>query len=165
MAATLRIARADHRRNWPGRGVTDGNPAAERIHRPWDQATFIIVKYPPSRSSHIDLHYKDARFFIHHGDRTDATNLIRIVQETQPTESTISPPSLMCRLVSRRQNILPMQRHRHLAPSRSHANPGHGPTGAFLPSFDLTALRSNAGVPQRETTPVYPRSPYAAAKL
>jgi GDPmannose 4,6-dehydratase len=33
-----------------------------------------------------DLHEKDVRFALHHGDLTDATNLIRIVQETRPTE-------------------------------------------------------------------------------
>src|SRR6188474_1985040 len=33
-----------------------------------------------------DPHERSARFFLHYGDMTDATNLIRIVQETQPTE-------------------------------------------------------------------------------
>ncbi len=33
-----------------------------------------------------DLHEKDVRFIMHYGDMTDATNLIRIVQETQPSE-------------------------------------------------------------------------------
>jgi GDP-D-mannose dehydratase len=33
-----------------------------------------------------DPHVEHARFFLHHGDMTDATNLIRIVQETQPDE-------------------------------------------------------------------------------
>src|SRR6266853_628725 len=35
---------------------------------------------------YVDPHEAGARFFMHHGDLTDATNLIRIVQETQPTE-------------------------------------------------------------------------------
>ena len=35
---------------------------------------------------YVDPHKKDVRFFLHHGDMTDATNLIRIVQETQPDE-------------------------------------------------------------------------------
>ena len=38
-----------------------------------------------------------SRFFLHYGDLTDATNLIRIVQETQPTRSTTWPPRAMCR--------------------------------------------------------------------
>src|SRR5258707_14837608 len=35
---------------------------------------------------YVDPHQEGARFFMHHGDLTDATNLIRIVKETQPTE-------------------------------------------------------------------------------
>src|SRR5579872_6913560 len=35
---------------------------------------------------YVDPHQAGARFFMHHVDLTDATNLIRIVQETQPTE-------------------------------------------------------------------------------
>src|SRR6202022_1190627 len=35
---------------------------------------------------YVDPHEKGTRFFMHHGDLTDATNLIRIVQETRPTE-------------------------------------------------------------------------------
>jgi GDPmannose 4,6-dehydratase len=35
---------------------------------------------------YMDPHDDDVRFFMHYGDMTDATNLIRIVQETQPTE-------------------------------------------------------------------------------
>src|SRR6266700_4111621 len=35
---------------------------------------------------YVDPHQEGARFFMHHGDLTDATNLIRIVQETQPSE-------------------------------------------------------------------------------
>ena len=33
---------------------------------------------------YVDPHEHDTRFFLHHGDLTDATNLIRLVQETQP---------------------------------------------------------------------------------
>jgi GDPmannose 4,6-dehydratase len=34
----------------------------------------------------VDPHETDTRFLLHHGDLTDATNLIRLVQETQPDE-------------------------------------------------------------------------------
>ena len=34
----------------------------------------------------VDSHERDARFFLHYGDPTDATNLIRLVQELQPDE-------------------------------------------------------------------------------
>jgi GDPmannose 4,6-dehydratase len=35
---------------------------------------------------YVDPHAEKARFFLHYGDMTDATNLIRVIQETQPTE-------------------------------------------------------------------------------
>src|SRR5499426_4084229 len=35
---------------------------------------------------YVDPHEHETRFFLHHGDLTDATNLIRLVQETQPDE-------------------------------------------------------------------------------
>src|SRR5258707_316155 len=35
---------------------------------------------------YVDSHEKGVRFFLHHGDLTDSTNLIRLVQETQPDE-------------------------------------------------------------------------------
>src|ERR1700761_9770714 len=46
-----------------------------------------------ARVDHLyrDPHGSGVRFFLHYGDMTDATNLIRIVQEVQPIEITISP--------------------------------------------------------------------------
>ena len=44
-----------------------------------------------------DQHEQHVRFKLHYGDMTDATNLIRIVQETQPTKSTISQRKATCR--------------------------------------------------------------------
>ena len=35
---------------------------------------------------YVDPHVENTKFFLHYGDMTDATNLIRIMQETQPTE-------------------------------------------------------------------------------
>src|SRR5262245_50417157 len=35
---------------------------------------------------YLDPHEQDVRFFLHYGDMTDSTNLIRIIQETQPDE-------------------------------------------------------------------------------
>ena len=41
---------------------------------------------------YVDPHESEARFFLHYGDLTDATNLIRLLQETRPDEIfTISP--------------------------------------------------------------------------
>src|SRR6516165_10542626 len=76
-----------------------------------------------ARVDHLyaDPHESNVRFSMHYGDMTDATNLIRIIQETKPSEI---------------YNLA----------AQSHVQV----------SFET---------PQRETTPFYPRSPYAAAKL
>ena len=45
-----------------------------------------------------DPHERNVRFFLHNGDMTDATNLIRLTQEIpSPKKSTISPHKAMCR--------------------------------------------------------------------
>src|SRR6516225_11639177 len=44
-----------------------------------------------------DPHERNVRFMLHYGDMTDATNLIRIIQETQPTEIYNPPPRAMFR--------------------------------------------------------------------
>ena len=41
---------------------------------------------------YLDPHESDTRFFLHHGDLTDATNLIRLIQKSSPTKSTILLP-------------------------------------------------------------------------
>ncbi len=52
-----------------------------------------------ARIDHLyqDPHERDVRLKLHYGDMTDATNLIRIVQETQPTRFTISRRKAMFR--------------------------------------------------------------------
>src|SRR6202011_5807422 len=46
------------------------------------------ASFNTGRIDHLyqDLHDRDLRFFLHYGDMTDATNLIRLIQETQPDE-------------------------------------------------------------------------------
>jgi hypothetical protein len=55
-----------------------------------------------------DPHEEGVSFHLHYGDVTDATNLFRIIQETQSDRSIIWPHNRMCRSRSRRRNILPM---------------------------------------------------------
>src|SRR5258707_5342046 len=114
---------------------------------------------------YVDPH-EATRFFMHYGDLTDATNLIRIVQETKPTEIynlaaqshvqvsfetpeyTANADGLGTLRLLEAIRILGMQRHvRFYQASTS----------------ELYGLVRE--VPQRETTPFYPRSPYAVAKL
>ncbi|WP_428674083.1 GDP-mannose 4,6-dehydratase, partial [Roseibium sp.] len=113
-----------------------------------------------------DPHEENARFFLHYGDMTDATNLIRIVQETQPDEI----------------YNLAAQSHVQVSfetPEYTANADGIG-TLRLLEAIRILGMEKKTRfyqastselyglvqeVPQRETTPFYPRSPYAAAKL
>ena len=113
-----------------------------------------------------DPHEQDPRFAMHYGDLTDATNLIRIVQETQPDEI----------------YNLAAQSHVQVSfetPEYTANADGLG-TLRLLEAIRILKLERRVRfyqastselygkvqqVPQSETTPFYPRSPYAAAKL
>ncbi len=113
-----------------------------------------------------DPHEREVRFALHYGDLTDSTNLIRIVQETQPRRDLQSWRAKPRRGELRNAGIhRQRRRHRHSASPRGDPHSGPRETHALLSGVDLRALRPGAGVPQDETTPFYPRSPYAAAKL
>jgi GDPmannose 4,6-dehydratase len=113
-----------------------------------------------------DPHEPDPRFVLHYGDMTDATNLIRIVQETQPDEI----------------YNLAAQSHVQVSFETAEytANADGIGTLRLLEAIRLLKLTDRTRfyqastselyglvqeVPQKETTPFYPRSPYAAAKL
>ena len=121
-----------------------------------------------ARVDHLyrDPHGSGVRFFLHYGDMTDATNLIRIVQEVQPTE------------------IYNLAAQSHVRVSfetpEYTANADALGTLRLLEAIRILHLEEKVRfyqastselyglvqeVPQRETTPFYPRSPYAAAKL
>ena len=113
-----------------------------------------------------DPHQDSARFHLHHGDLTDSTNLIRIIQETQPDEI----------------YNLAAQSHVQVSfetPEYTANADGIG-TLRLLEAIRILGIQNSCRfyqastselyglvqeVPQRETTPFYPRSPYAAAKL
>jgi GDPmannose 4,6-dehydratase len=120
------------------------------------------------RIEHIyeDPHEEHQSFTLHYGDLTDATNLIRIVQETQPDEI----------------YNLGAQSHVQVSfetPEYTVNSDGVGVL-RLLEAIRILGLEKKTRfyqastselygaareVPQRETTPFYPRSPYAAAKL
>jgi GDPmannose 4,6-dehydratase len=120
------------------------------------------------RIEHIyqDPHEADPRFVLHYGDMSDATNLIRIVQETQPDEI----------------YNLAAQSHVQVSfetPEYTANVDGLG-TLRLLEAIRILRLEQKCRfyqastselygqareVPQRETTPFYPRSPYGVAKL
>ena len=113
-----------------------------------------------------DVHEGDVRFRMHYGDLTDATNLIRIVQEVQPDEI----------------YNLAAQSHVQVSfetPEYTANSDGLG-TLRLLEAIRILGLEKKTRfyqastselyglvqeTPQKETTPFYPRSPYAAAKL
>ena len=115
---------------------------------------------------YADPHEKGVRFFMHYGDMTDATNLIRLVQETQPTEI----------------YNLAAQSHVQVSfetPEYTANADGLG-TLRLLEAIRILGLQQKTRfyqastselyglvqeTPQRETTPFRPRSPYAVAKL
>jgi len=113
-----------------------------------------------------DPHERGRRFVLHYGDLTDATNLIRVVQEVQPDE------------------IYNLAAQSHVAVSfetpEYTANADALGTLRLLEAIRILGLEKKTRfyqastsemfgkvqeVPQRETTPFYPRSPYGAAKV
>ena len=115
---------------------------------------------------YVDPHEHSTSFFMHYGDLTDATNLIRLVQEHQPNE------------------IYNLAAQSHVQVSfetpEYTANADAVGTLRLLEAIRILKLEKRVRfyqastselygkvqeVPQKETTPFYPRSPYAAAKL
>ncbi len=113
-----------------------------------------------------DPHVTDPRFILHYGDMTDSTNLIRIVHDVQPDEI----------------YNLAAQSHVQVSFETAEytANADGIGTVRLLEAIRLLGLEKKSrfyqastselygkvqAVPQNETTPFYPRSPYAAAKL
>ena len=121
-----------------------------------------------ARIDHLyqDRHEKDVRFFLHHGDMTDSSSLIRIIQQVQPDE------------------IYNLAAQSHVAVSFEEpeytANSDALGVLRLLEAIRILGLEKKARfyqastselyglvqeIPQKETTPFYPRSPYAVAKL
>jgi GDPmannose 4,6-dehydratase len=121
-----------------------------------------------ARVDHLyqDPHEKDLRFRMHYGDLTDATNLIRIVQEVQPDE--------IYNLAAQSHVMVSFETAEYTANSDA-----LGPLRLLeaVRILDMTkrvrfyqASTSELfgkvqEIPQTEKTPFYPRSPYGAAKL
>ena len=120
------------------------------------------------RVDHIysDPHLPSVRFFMHYGDMTDATNLIRIVQETRPDEiynlAAQSHVQVSFETPEYTANSDALGTLRLLEAIRILGMAGH----VRFYQASTSELYGNArDAPQRETTPFSPRSPYAAAKL
>jgi len=113
-----------------------------------------------------DVHEQDVRFFLHHGDMTDSSSIIQVIRQTQPDEIynlaaqshvavsfeepeyTANCDALGALRVLEAIRILGLEKKtRYYQASTS----------------ELFGLAQE--IPQKETTPFYPRSPYAIAKL
>jgi len=113
-----------------------------------------------------DQHEKDVHFKLHYGDLTDSTNLIRIVQETQPDEiynlAAMSHVQVSFEMPEYTANADGIGTLRLLEAVRI--------LGLTKKTKVYQASTSELyglvqAVPQSETTPFYPRSPYAVAKI
>lgn len=115
---------------------------------------------------YVDPHENDVRFKLHYGDMTDSTNLIRIIQETQPDEI---------------YNLAAMSHVKVSFDTPEYtANADGIGTLRLLEALRILRLEKKTRIyqastselyglvqeiPQKESTPFYPRSPYAVAKL
>ena len=114
---------------------------------------------------YVDPHESDVRFTLHYGDMTDATNLIRILQEVKPDEiynlAAQSHVQVSFETPEYTANADALGTLRLLEAIRIL---GLGDSARFYQA-STSELYGNAAPPQNETTPFQPRSPYAAAKL
>ena len=113
-----------------------------------------------------DPHEEEVRFHLHYGDLTDATNLIRLVQEVQPTEiynlAAQSHVQVSFETPEYTANADGIGTLRLLEAIRIM---GLKDTTKFYQASTSELYGKVQETPQRETTPFYPRSPYAVAKL
>ena len=113
-----------------------------------------------------DLHEGNVRFMLHYGDLTDATNLIRIVQETQPDEiynlAAQSHVQVSFETAEYTANADALGTLRLLEAIRILKMEDRV---KFYQASTSELYGAAREVPQSETTAFYPRSPYAAAKL
>jgi GDPmannose 4,6-dehydratase len=113
-----------------------------------------------------DPHEDNVRFFMHYGDLTDSTNLIRLVQETRPDEiynlAAQSHVQVSFETPEYTANADGAGALRLLEAIRIL---GMEKTTRFYQASTSELYGKVQETPQRETTPFYPRSPYAVAKL
>ena len=115
---------------------------------------------------YLDPHEKNIQFHLHFGDMTDATNLIRLIQEVQPNE--------IYNLAAQSHVQVSFETPEYTANSDALG------TLRLLEAMRILKMEDKAKfyqastselygkvqeTPQSETTPFYPRSPYAAAKI
>src|SRR3954447_18228655 len=115
---------------------------------------------------YVDPHEEGAKLFLHYGDLTDATNLIRLVQESQPDEiynlAAQSHVQVSFETPEYTGNSDALGTLRLLEALRIL---GMLDRVRFYQASTSEMYGKVQAIPQSETTPFYPRSPYACAKL
>jgi GDPmannose 4,6-dehydratase len=120
------------------------------------------------RVDHIyqDSHIENARFKLHYGDLSDTSNLIRIVQETQPDEiynlGAMSHVAVSFESPEYTADVDAIGTLRLLEAIRIL---GLEKKTRFYQASTSELYGLVQEIPQKETTPFYPRSPYAVAKM
>jgi len=121
-----------------------------------------------ARVDHLykDPHEEDVNFFMHYGDLTDATNLIRIIQEVQPDE--------IYNLAAQSHVLVSFETPEYTANSDALGALrileairilGMENKTRFYQASSSEMYGKAREIPQAENTPFYPRSPYGAAKV
>ncbi|MRR15264.1 MAG: GDP-mannose 4,6-dehydratase [Deltaproteobacteria bacterium] len=113
-----------------------------------------------------DPHMENRKFILHHGDLTDSSNLIRIIQQVQPAE--------IYNLAAQSHVAVSFEEPEYTANSDALGTLrileglrilGMEKTARFYQASTSELFGKVQEIPQKETTPFYPRSPYAVAKL
>ena len=121
-----------------------------------------------TRIDHLyrDPHEEDVRFFLHHGDVTDSSNLIRVIQQVQPDE--------IYNLAAQSHVAVSFEEPVYTANSDAMGTLrlleairilGLGQRTRFYQASTSEMYGKVRETPQTEQTPFYPRSPYGVAKL
>jgi GDPmannose 4,6-dehydratase len=121
-----------------------------------------------TRIDHLyrDPHEEDVRFFLHHGDVSDSSNLIRVIQQTQPDE--------IYNLAAQSHVAVSFEEPEYTANTDALGTLrlleairilGMGNRTRFYQASTSELYGKVRETPQTEETPFYPRSPYGVAKL
>ncbi|HEY3425741.1 MAG TPA: GDP-mannose 4,6-dehydratase [Negativicutes bacterium] len=125
-------------------------------------------QFNTDRIDHLykDIHETDVRFFLHYGDLTDSTNLIRIIQQVQPDE--------IYNLAAQSHVQVSFETPEYTANADAIGTLrlveairilGLIKKTRFYQASTSELFGKVQETPQKEATPFYPRSPYAAAKI
>ena len=148
-------------------GITgqDGSYLAELLLGKGYEVHGVKRRSSSFNTARLDHFYSDPNLFLHHGDMTDATNILRLVQQIRPTEiynlAAQSHVQVSFETPEYTANADAVGAMRLLESIRAL---GISDSTRFYQA-STSEMYGNSPAPQNEDTPFRPRSPYAAAKL